>query len=382
CDATILAAAGLVRLNILKKYGGVKISELKHFVPAIGQGIIAIEMRAENSKLNELIRKALNDAEAEACATAERAFLSAVGGDCHTPIGAHAVIENGKISLTGFAADAHGKNVIRKSLTGSGPSEVGRELGNMFVKMGARKIIGLIKIALMTQLKPVNAEFIKENGLENAEILHLPLIEIKEPSDGYRSLDAAIKEIKNFDWIVFTSGNAVEGFCRRMKLLNIKIDDTQKFKVAAVGPTTAALLKSKGMKVDLMPAKNYSSPALAEGLGKIDMKGKKVLFPRAREGLETLVEELNRLGAKVDFVEAYETVPAKIDKEKWTAIFKNARPDIICFSSPSAIRKYLENFGTEFLSDDVEIRCAGRTTLAEAKRLLPSFQALVFSQAR
>jgi hydroxymethylbilane synthase len=381
CDATILAAAGLKRLNILKKYD-LKISELKNFVSAIGQGVIAIEAREKDDELNFILRKFLNDKTTEIAANAERGFLSEIGGDCHTPIGAHAIIKNGKASLTGFVASLDGKKSIKKCLTGTDPAKIGRELGKMFVKIGARRIIGLVKNVLVTQIKPASAELIKKNGLEGANIFHLPFIEIKKPSDEYRSLDDAIKGIKDYDWLIFTSGNAVASFCSRMNFLKVKIEGGLKSKVAAVGPSTTALLKSNGIKVDLVPGKKYSSSALAEEFRKINLKNKRALFPRAREGLEILVKELKSMGANVNLVEAYETVPAAVDKNKWRNIFKAARPEIIFFSSPSAIRSYLNLFGTEFLSDDVEIRCIGKTTLAEAKMLLPSFQGLVFSRAQ
>ncbi len=232
--------------------------------------------------------------------------MQTIGGDCHTPIAAHAVIADNKIKLAGFAASPGGSKYIKKAMVGTKPFELGKNLGKKFLKLGAREMMK--KLVLVTSLKA-------QPKAQGVKIIHLPLIKIVKPSDNYRSLDEAIKKIGQYDWIVFTSQNAVEYFMKRAKKIPTKA------KIAAVGPTTAASLKKHGLKVNLVP-KIYSAQGLADEFAKLDMKKKQVLFPRAKEGRETLVTELTRQGAFVDLAEAYRTLPAKIDAKKWRAYLK------------------------------------------------------------
>jgi hydroxymethylbilane synthase len=95
-DAILLAAAGLVRLG-LSPPGMVYLAP-KVFVPAIGQGILAIEARADDPAVHAVLRP-LDDPTTRAAATAERAFLAAIGGDCHTPLAAHATVSGDRLRV-------------------------------------------------------------------------------------------------------------------------------------------------------------------------------------------------------------------------------------------------------------------------------------------
>lgn len=112
-DAIILAQASLERLGL-----GDRISEvLDYFIPAVGQGIIAVETREEDKELIELLRNAVNDIGSEAEAKAERAFLKAMGGGCQVPIGAFAVVQpDGEMFIKGFKSDLEGKNFCQAEL--------------------------------------------------------------------------------------------------------------------------------------------------------------------------------------------------------------------------------------------------------------------------
>ncbi len=95
-DAAILAAAGLVRLGLENRIG--QRLDMPAFLPAPGQGALAVETRNDDGTTTEIARK-LDDAGLRACATAERAFLSALGGGCLQPAGALATVENGRLNL-------------------------------------------------------------------------------------------------------------------------------------------------------------------------------------------------------------------------------------------------------------------------------------------
>lgn len=123
-DAIILAAAGLERLGLssqVKQY-----LNPYEFVPAIGQGIIAVECRSDDRAMQALLRE-INDTETEICAIAERAFNKKLGGDCFTPVGAYAHIDKESLRMIGFYGDLDGKN--NRQVEGHGDIHAAEQLG-------------------------------------------------------------------------------------------------------------------------------------------------------------------------------------------------------------------------------------------------------------
>ena len=128
-DATLLAYAGLKRLGLAER-ASVLLSP-EQMVPAACQGIVGITVRAEDSELLSLL-SAIEDPEAKAVSTAERALLGALDGSCRTPIGGYArLMEDGDLHLTGLVARADGSFLLKRSLTGAvkNAEALGRELG-------------------------------------------------------------------------------------------------------------------------------------------------------------------------------------------------------------------------------------------------------------
>lgn len=128
-DATLLAYAGLKRLGLADKASVVLSPE--QMVPAACQGIVGITVRSADSELLSLL-SGIEDPEAKAVSTAERALLSALDGSCRTPIGGYArLLEDGTLHLTGLVARADGSFLLKRSLTGAGADaeSLGRTLG-------------------------------------------------------------------------------------------------------------------------------------------------------------------------------------------------------------------------------------------------------------
>jgi hydroxymethylbilane synthase len=119
-DATLLAAAGLNRLGIRQQWPTLRWCPLDFdvMIPAVGQGIVAIEVRAEDLATQELIAP-LNDADALACGEAERAFLHALGGGCHVPYAGHAEVCGNELKFIGGVFSPDGKRAERVTLTGA-----------------------------------------------------------------------------------------------------------------------------------------------------------------------------------------------------------------------------------------------------------------------
>ena len=140
--ASLLALAGLRRLGMEDRASVVLDPDA--MVPAAGQGIIGITARTDDSDLQELLA-AIEDPEARAIATAERAMLAALDGSCRTPIGGHArLLPSGQLHLTGMVARADGSFLLKRSLHGGtqDAARIGAELGASLRNDSPRDIFG------------------------------------------------------------------------------------------------------------------------------------------------------------------------------------------------------------------------------------------------
>ena len=154
--AAILAAAGLIRLDArqrIKQY-----LEPPEWLPAAGQGAIAVEIREDDNELREIM-KPLDHPETAVAVRAERAFLSSLEGGCQVPIGALAQRkENGRLTLHGFVSDVRGRDVVRGSIEvdESSPENAGRSLAADLRTRGASSL--LIELRTSGQLIPPQPE--------------------------------------------------------------------------------------------------------------------------------------------------------------------------------------------------------------------------------
>lgn len=134
-DAVVLARAGLERLG---RAGGVALDEL---VPAVGQGVLAIEARCGDSRVGGAIA-ALRDRPTERALSAERALARALDASCHTPIGAHASsADDGRLELRAFVGRADGSAWLRDALSGSDPDELAQALAARLRSVGAEELL-------------------------------------------------------------------------------------------------------------------------------------------------------------------------------------------------------------------------------------------------
>jgi len=130
-DATLLAVAGLKRLGLLAS--ATAVLDVDEFLPAVGQGAIGIETRADDDKTRALLAK-INDADTATAVTAERAFLAVLDGSCRTPIGGHARVDKGVVRLRGLIVKPDGSEafeVLREGARAQAAAlgaDAGREL--------------------------------------------------------------------------------------------------------------------------------------------------------------------------------------------------------------------------------------------------------------
>ena len=139
-EAVVLAAAGLRRLGL--EGHAAEVFDPEVFVPAPGQGALAVEVRAEDAEMAELVAS-LSHHPTAAAVTAERAFLRALGGGCRVPVGAYGRVEGETILLTGMVVSEDGSRLYRTTLDGSASEAeaVGVRLAREVLAMGASALV-------------------------------------------------------------------------------------------------------------------------------------------------------------------------------------------------------------------------------------------------
>ncbi len=194
-----------------------------------------------------------------------------------------------------------------------------------------------------------------------ADVIEFPTIEVR-PLDDLSSLEKAIKEIGSFQWIFFTSRNAVTVFFDKLDSMDVERSRLAGIGFAVVGPSTAGCLESYGIKPDLIP-----DEFVAEGLVKASagagVRGKKILLPLAVGARDVLARGLREFGADVVRINIYHSVkPESVSSGKISAV-KSA--DIITLTSSSTAENLFS------LVPDIEsvYACIGPATAATVKRL-------------
>jgi len=251
--------------------------------------------------------------------------------------------------------------------------------------VGLRKILRWFDIKplfgkniIVTRAREQASELVDKLEEHGANVIEFPTIEIVEPDD-YTELDNAIKDIKSYDWVIFTSVNGVKFFLKRLNVHNKDVRVLDGIKICAIGPKTAQQFKNFGIIPDFIPEK-YQAEYIIEGLEKTGIKGKKFLLPRAKVAREILPEKIKELGGQIDVVTVYKTILPDTNKEEALNLLKEKKVDYITFTSSSTVINFLEMFSDinikELLSDTklVSIGPITSNTLKE-KGLTPNLEA-------
>lgn len=174
---------------------------------------------------------------------------------------------------------------------------------------------------------------------KGAAVVELPTIGL-EPPRSWKPLDAAIRRLPDYDWVIFTSTNGVGFFFRRLKRPRMLKGP----RLAAIGPATAEALKAQGLRADVVP-NEYRAEGLLRALRGERWRGKRVLLARAGEARAVLPGELRRRGARVDVVEAYRTVLPRLSRKRLRQVFGRGKPDAITFTSSSTVKNFFRLLG-------------------------------------
>jgi len=172
------------------------------------------------------------------------------------------------------------------------------------------------------------------------KVIEIPFIEIRPPRS-LQPLDAALRTLTTYDWLILTSVNGVNALFDRMKKRRLGPSALGHLKIAAIGPATKKAIEARGLTVTVTP-KEYVAESVVTALRR-RVVNKRVLLVRARVARDVIPRELRKAGAAVDVVEAYETVVPRASARRLRALLgnKRCRPHAITFTSSSTVRNFV-----------------------------------------
>ena len=175
------------------------------------------------------------------------------------------------------------------------------------------------------------------------QVIEIPFIEIRRPKS-FQPLDTALKSVADYEWLILTSVNGAEAMFERMEEKKIGATSLDHLKIAAIGPATRSAIEKRGLRVAVTP-KEYVAESVVAALAK-RVKGKRVLLVRAKVARDVIPRELRNAGARVDVVEAYETIAPEASARRLRAVLSSkSKADAITFTSSSTVKNFVGLIG-------------------------------------
>jgi hydroxymethylbilane synthase len=335
-DATVMAGAGLKRLGLADRVS--QWMEAEQFLPSPGQGALAVQCRAEDRGVLDLLAL-INDPDLRKATDAERGFLGRLGGGCAAPVAAYATVSDdphGAILLRGRVISMDGRKIVDVKGRGDDPELLAGRLADEAAAAGAKAILRRErrplegKRVLVTRSREQAPELVALLRERGAVPVLLPLIRTEAAGDPKR-IASAVAELSSYDWIVFTSVNGVRHFFEHLRGLPFAR------RTAAVGPATAQALEALDAAPSFVPSE-HTGAALAKGL--LEREGEpsrlRVLIPCAQEHDEEAARALRGVGAVVTELTVYRTVAEEQKPDELAALAGGVQAAL--FLSGSAAR--------------------------------------------
>lgn len=294
--------------------------------------------------------------------------LIANGRNPQTPV---ALIRRGTLAdqevVTGVLADI----VIRVKNAGLKPPAiiVVGETVDLHKELGWQENLPLKgKRILVTRSRTQASVLVEKIKQLGGEAIELPTIEISL-EENLEQLYLAFASIEQYQWIVFTSVNAVDIFFQQLREQGQDIRSLFGLRICAIGPATAARLQSLGLLVDVIPDE-YQAEGIIKKLQGLILPGQRVLLPRARGAREVLPVSLKEMGAVVDECCLYQAiVPQAKNNNGWQELLADDL-DYITFTSSSTVNNFVKIIGREQVESyikQVRVACIGPITAATAR---------------
>jgi uroporphyrinogen-III synthase len=223
-----------------------------------------------------------------------------------------------------------------------------------------------MKRVLITRPKAQARQFGEMLSSAGFEPVFFPVIEIRPVADT-KGLDNALLNLADYAWLVLTSVNGVEIVWNRMQSLGIN-ELPPGVRLAAIGPKTAGALKESGLHTDFVP-EEYVAEAILPGLG--DIRGKKILLPRAELARKDLAEGIRLSGGIPHELVAYHTLPVEPEQHVLRELRKGI--DIVTLTSASTVHNFIAlmkqaGYDPVELPGNPAFACIGPITAAAARQ--------------
>ena len=231
-----------------------------------------------------------------------------------------------------------------------------------------RPLLG--KRVVVTRAREQASNLVEKLAGLGADCLEYPTIKIVPAADD-KPLRDAIVRLPKFKWIVFTSVNGVKYFFDQLFEMGKDARALGHLSTAAIGPATAERLLAYGIKSDIIP-ENYRAESVVDAFRKQDLKGQKILLPRAKDARPVLPVELRKLGAEIDEVPVYLTEKVQDNADQLIEQLESKTIDMITFTSSSTVRNFKALVPPERfkeLMDGITIAAIGPITADTAKDL-------------
>ena len=231
-----------------------------------------------------------------------------------------------------------------------------------------RPLLG--KRIVVTRAREQASDLVRQLSDLGAECLEYPTIKIV-PAKDLTPLDRAIGDLDAYDWIVFTSVNGVQFFFDRLFESDLDVRALNHLGTAAIGPATADRLMKFGLKSDIIP-ETFRAESVVEAFKKENLKGQRILLPRAAEARPVLPVELRKMGAEVNEVTVYHTEQATENADLLVRRLEDKSIDLITFTSSSTVKNFrglLPSDRFEQLINGISIASIGPITADTASEL-------------
>lgn len=211
------------------------------------------------------------------------------------------------------------------------------------------------------------AVFAEALEMWGAEIVPFPTIEIVPPLS-HEAVDRALCAPDRFDWVVLTSVNGVDAFFERLGVLGKDIRSWHRARFAAIGPQTAKALAAHCVRVAVLP-NEYRAEAVVDALAGWGVDGQRILLPRAEGARSILPDRLRALGAAVEEIITYRSVPAADDASELRQLLHDGSIDLLTFTSSSTVHNFVSAVGAETARylGRAEVGCIGPITADTAR---------------
>ncbi len=225
------------------------------------------------------------------------------------------------------------------------------------------------KRIVLTRAREQAGEFARLLTAYGGEPIVAPTIKMVPPPS-WDALDQAIAKLSSYSWLVFTSVNGIAPFMERLNKARRDVRALAHLQIGAIGPRTADELTRYGLTADLIPSE-YQAEGMVSALSQHELRGTRILIPRAEMAREMLPEQLRVKGATVDVIPVYRTVLPESGLSRLKEQILAGAINVITFTSSSTVSNFVELIGgaeeARRLGTKTTIACIGPITARTAE---------------